>query len=71
MMGKSVASFISTTESISGTIHELRWLPRVKIDGIKKFLGTSWAAPWSGHLDHQKSVSSISTYRHSARVQAG
>ena len=69
-MGKCVASFVSTTESINGTIPELRGLPRVKVDGIKKFPGTSWAAPWSGHLDLQKSVSSVSTYRQTARVQA-
>ena len=36
-MGKCVASFVSTTESINGTIPELRGLPRVKVDGIKKF----------------------------------
>ena len=70
MMGKCMASFVSTAESISGTICELRGLPRVKVDGIKKFPGTSRAVPWSGHLDHQNSVSSVSTYRHSARVQA-
>lgn len=43
---------MSTTESINGTILELRGFQRVKVDGIKKFPGNILElALWSGHLD--------------------